>query len=145
MSETYENLEAAYAVCSNYKEKIVQVKMFEIRDRMTFFSVVAVAMKPTTDGVASGQYGAENYLLRRAGYDTREEARTLIAVGRTDADGTTQFCYDPFSWTSGGRTIREAHRYIEEHWCQLQSGAVVDVEYLLGEVAEPKISERLTT
>lgn len=122
----------------------MEVKLIEIRDSMTFFSVVAVAMKPTEPLAVDhcGQYDAERYLLRRAGYAVEETDRTLIAVGRTDADGTSQFCYDPFSWTSGGRTMREAHRWIEGHWNEIKSGDVVDVEFILGEATAPKRSER---
>lgn len=118
----------------------MEVKLLEIRDSMTFFSVVAVAMKPSVLG--KDEHEAERYLLKRAGYDVEPCARTLIAVGRTDADGTTQFCYDPFSWTSGGRTMRAAHMYIEGHWDELRSGSVIDVEHILGETAQPKKSER---
>ena len=132
----------------------MQVKIFEIRDSMTFFSVVAVEMKPSPeiystriDSPATNEdfvrWEAERYLLRRAGYAVGPNDRTLIVVGRTDADGTSQFCYDPFSWTGGGRTIREAHRYIEEHWSELKSGDVIDVEYILGEATAPKKSERV--
>jgi len=35
-----------------------------------------------------------------------------------------------------------AHKYIKEHWDELRSGSVVDVEFILGESKEPKASER---
>jgi hypothetical protein len=49
----------------------MEVKLFEVRDRMTFIPVVAVLMRPT-DGVIGG--AAERYLLGRdnAGEDVRE-------------------------------------------------------------------------
>lgn len=51
--------------------------------------------------------------------------------------------YDPHSWEYGGRTIPSAHQYIIDHWKELKSGQVLDVEFLNGESAEPKITERL--
>lgn len=119
----------------------MEVKMFEILDQMTFFAVVAVLMEPTKpglilDGVAFERQEAESYLLRRSGY---QRDSNLIAIGRADAAGTP-FHYDPHGW--GDRTMRAAHAYIEEHWHQLLSGQVIDVEHVLGEVAAPKKSER---
>lgn len=37
----------------------------------------------------------------------------------------------------------EAHRYIESYFDKLNSGDVIDVEHILGETKEPKVSERL--
>jgi hypothetical protein len=39
----------------------------------------------------------------------------------------------------------EAHKYIIEHWYDLKTGDVVDVEFALGESEKPKLSERITT
>jgi hypothetical protein len=39
----------------------------------------------------------------------------------------------------------EAHRYIEENWNALSDGDVIDVEFILGETKEKKISERYET
>lgn len=50
--------------------------------------------------------------------------------------------YDPYDW--GDRTWQVAHDYIARHWDELVDGAVVDVEYVLGETAEPKHPERET-
>jgi len=41
------------------------------------------------------------------------------------------------------RTMLEAHRHVAAHWNELQSGDVVDVEFILGETAAPKVSERV--
>ena len=48
--------------------------------------------------------------------------------------------YDPYSW--GDRTYSVAHNYIQEHWDEIKAGDVIDVEYILGETPEPKLSER---
>jgi len=36
-----------------------------------------------------------------------------------------------------------AHKYIIDHWVDLKEGDVVDVEFILGEASEKKISQRL--
>lgn len=133
----------------------METKMFEIRDRMTFIAVVAVLMRPTLpvlghkgsesipDSVKHDieRFRAESYLLRRCGYAIDDGAPRLVALGRADADGHGQFCYDPYSWRGQARTIPQAHVYITEHWDELRSGDVIDVEFILGETTEPKISE----
>ena len=37
----------------------------------------------------------------------------------------------------------EAHRHIQYSWDELESGDVVDVEYILGESKFKKVSERI--
>ncbi|KKL90716.1 hypothetical protein LCGC14_1901950, partial [marine sediment metagenome] len=41
------------------------------------------------------------------------------------------------------RTVAEAHRYVAAHWDELKSGDVIDVEFVLDETTEKKVSERL--
>gem|GEM_PF-2943358 len=52
--------------------------------------------------------------------------------------------YDPYDWSGTPRTYREAHKYIKQNWGILESGDVIDVEFILGETDTCKISERLT-
>lgn len=106
-------------------------KTFEIRDCRTFIAVLATKLTP--DGEA------DRYLLGRAGF-------TCGADGQGKHVLLTQLSfmvsnYDPFSWPN--RSIREAHEYIRLHYDTLEDGAVIDVEYLLGESAAPKAPERL--
>lgn len=51
--------------------------------------------------------------------------------------------YDPYSW-GPSRTLRVVHGHIIQHWDELKSGDVIDVEFLLGERPEPKVSEQVT-
>jgi hypothetical protein len=39
--------------------------------------------------------------------------------------------------------MQTAHEYIVSHFNELETGAVIDVQHLLGESDEPKRSERL--
>jgi hypothetical protein len=45
----------------------------------------------------------------------------------TDGDGQ----YDPYRWTN--RTMHAAHLWVMEHFDEVSMGAVVDVEFILGE------------
>ena len=38
--------------------------------------------------------------------------------------------------------MRTAHEWLREHFDEIEDGGVVDVEFILGERAEPKRSER---
>lgn len=108
------------------KEK---VKFFELRDKMTFVPIVCVSCsiaEKTLD---------EQYLLRQAGYSEDNE---LILL--TDLRGNRPIDYNCSSWQD--RTFKTAHEYIQKNWKCLQSGSVIDVEYILGESDVPKVSER---
>lgn len=133
----------------------MQVKLLEVRDRLTFIPVIAVAMLPGPErdwldvsGAASEAaraWQARRWLLRRAGYaeDERHPAIALAHLGASktsDRVGGKTFCCDPYDWCD--RTYQTAHIYIEDHWHDLKDGDVVDVEFILGETKEPKRSER---
>lgn len=109
----------------------MQVKVLEIRDDATFIPVICI--RPTPDSEA------QRYLLRRDGYSGHEGERCIIMI---DAQ-CRGVAYDPYDWTDT-RTKRAAHIYIENNWDALKDGDVVDVEFILGERAEPKKSERET-
>lgn len=117
------------------------VKLFEIRDSATFMPVMAVRLS-----VANGEVGQadlrEFRLLRRAGYsaeqieqDSHQEPYVILCK----LDGV-EAQYDPYAW-SRSRTLPVAHGHIIAHWDELESGSVIDVQYLLGESTEPKKSE----
>jgi hypothetical protein len=95
-------------------------KLIEIRDRATFIPALAV------------KFEAER-LAWRAGFGPGCTAVLLVYLAERRAE------HDPYAW--GDRTLRTAHLYIEEHFDQLRDAEVVDVEYILGETAEPKRSE----
>ena len=116
----------------------METKLLEVRDRATFIPVIAVLMTAMHKEEAGEVYSfAEEFMLRRAGYSLESP---LVALSYAKADGRP-FDYDPYSWSN--RTMQTAHRYIQEHWNELESGDVVDVEFILGESTEKKKSERL--
>lgn len=106
-------------------------KTFELRDRSTFIPVLATRLNPADD--------RDRYLLARAGYGRDADSQSsYIILSKLDGVAGT---YDPFCH-GPGRTMKVAHLHILQHFDILENGAVIDVEYVLGEVAEPKVSEQ---
>jgi hypothetical protein len=116
----------------------LEVKLFEIRDKATFIPAMAIHLRNRDE--------AEFYLLRRAGYSAEaiggpiEKSDPYIILCKLDG---VEAQYDSFQW-SRGRTMAVAHYYILQHWNNINSGDVIDVEYILGETKQPKQSERVT-
>lgn len=116
-------------------------KALEIRDEGTFIAALAVDMNPhlhETPYVSHYDPVAQRYLLRRCGYPCDGRPNILL----TRLDGSGKATNDPHEW--GGRTYPVAHQYIIENWNELRDGDVVDVSFILGETAAPKLSERET-
>lgn len=112
-------------------------KTFEVRDRATFIPVLAVKLEPGCD--------ADRYLFGRAGYGlTPDDQAHFVMVCRVDG-GEGFATTDQHGWPGGTRTMMYAHHHIREHFDELASGAVVDVEFLQGVTTEPKKSERETS
>jgi hypothetical protein len=119
----------------------VIVKAFEVRDTGTFIPVIAIKMIPTQQG---GRFEQERYLLARAGYGPDPRETPCIILCRMSASGVDHNAtYDPYAWGGAGtRTMQIAHLHILEHFDEMFSGDVVDVEFIRGETQEPKLSER---
>jgi hypothetical protein len=81
---------------------------------------------------------AQRYLLRRDGYSGTAAEHCVIMID-AQCRGVAYDCYD---WPGGSRTKKVAHNYIAEHWHELRDGEVIDVEFIIGESATKKISER---
>lgn len=109
------------------------LKLLEIRDVATFIPVAALRL----DSI--GATDQELWLLGRSGFRHGSEAVFLMKLQTGGGE------YDPYEWCSGSRTMQVAHCYIEKHFAKLNSGDVVDVEFLLGLTPKPKTSERLET
>ena len=113
----------------------MRVKTLEIRDKATFIPMLCVDMNPDKNANYTGQ----RYLMRRVGYPCDD--RPNILMTNLSADGGAAW-NDPHAW--GGRTRPVAHKHIIEHWAELNDGDVIDVEFILGETTQPKLSERET-
>lgn len=105
----------------------MEFKFFEIRDRATFIPGLAILMK---------SYDMhESYLLQRTGYDHDHPTILLINLSNQQAR------HSPCDWQPGIRTMPVAHQYIVKNFNTLESGDVIDVEYILGEAEAKKIKE----
>lgn len=110
----------------------MKMKILEIRDSMTFFLVLCVDMNPE---MPFSVY--QRWALRRYGFPCSHVPNILMTHLEADGHATN----DPYYW--GDRTRQTAHKYITEHWKELEEGDVVDVEFILGETKAPKVSERI--
>lgn len=103
----------------------MESKFIEIRDSGTFIPALAVQISR-----------GDGYLAGRAGFGDP----CVLLVHLT---GNRCAC-DPFGWDGTGRTMTVAHQWIEQHWQELNDGAVVDVEFILGKRDTPKVSEQFS-
>lgn len=110
-----------------------QVKIFEVRDRMTFMPMLAVKLFTSTED--------ERYLLWRLGYGDTPQEQELYVLLFTLQGKPLVGAFDLYDHAD--RTRQTAHKYIEENWEQLKTGDVVDVEFINGETKNKKVSERL--
>ena len=107
----------------------METKLFEVRDRATLIAVIGIRL--------GARNGSERYLLSRCGYgkDVEEQQDYVLYAGLENFEMQG----DPYSQSN--RTRHESHKYIKAHWDELSSGDVIDVEFILGESAEKKVSE----
>ena len=110
----------------------MEIKTFEIRDAATF--IPAVALRADV-GLLDGQAA---FLFRSAGWGYDQTCTYLFPL-----QGRDEVQYDPFKWHGDSRTFYNAHVYIRDHWRELDDGAVIDVEFILGEHGYPKESQRV--
>ena len=108
-------------------------KTVEIRDRATFIPALAIQLTPGSE--------ADRYLLARSGYGREVEKQGKYVLLMRLAGGDGKYSYDSETWSN--RTMTVAHRYLTEHFDDFVSGAVVDVEYLLGQRQRPRDSEQV--
>jgi hypothetical protein len=108
----------------------MEIKCLEIRDAGTFIPVICIRPVPDNE--------AQRWLLRRDGYRGNENEMCIIMI---DAQ-CRGVAYDPYDWPRDTRTKPHAHLWIAAHWHELSDGDVVDVEFILGETSQKKVSER---
>ena len=111
----------------------MNVKLFEVRDRATLMPVMAVRLTPVNK--------AESWLLARSGFgETLFTQMEYILLSGIEG-GFGKLISDPYDHDIS--ELREAHVHILKNWEELDHGAVIDLEFIRGEVKEPKKSDRL--
>jgi hypothetical protein len=122
------------------------LKFFEIRDRMTTIAAVGIGLGIEDIRYASNQavdaitpaptlFNHISGLAKKSGF----WQSGLIILVRLDPLRAESRSHIWGEW----RTMRAAHEWIEKNFSDLPAVSVVDVEYILGEVDEPKRSELL--
>lgn len=118
-----------------------EVKLFEVRDDGTCMPVIGI--RPDREPLRIDEEALANrWIWARSGYGTTQEMQHEYVLVGTLAGGDGILTCDPMKHPGGSRTMPTAHTYIRDHWHDLQSGAVIDVEYILNESLAPKQSER---
>ena len=95
-----------------------ETKFFQVRDRGTNTPVMCVRFH------GSAMDGRPGEIARRAGWGS-EPATIYIKLASGEA------AHDLTDWSD--RTNLYAHAHICDHWEELGDGAVIDVEFILGE------------
>lgn len=114
------------------------------------------ALRCPTCGYVIGADLAESLIKKNPNglrcISSNHEAQMQPFAGSKDYDGEpyvilcrldgVEAQYDSFAWPNQ-RTMGEAHRHIINNWYGLETGQVIDVQFVLGETTAPKVSERL--
>ena len=110
---------------------MIEAKLIEIRDALTFIPAMCFKVMGTEE--------ADRYLIASAGYgkeDIEQYQRYTFLIRLNDLECK----YDPNHW--GDRTMFNAHKYVEDYYELIDSGDVIDVEYILQEKSTVKASQR---
>jgi hypothetical protein len=111
-------------------------KMIEVRDRGTFIPMLAVRLGSGDD--------QERWLLSQAGFGrtSQDQKQYVLLANISGGTGHYRATCDKVDWTTRDRTRFSVHAYIEKHWEEILPGAVVDVEFILGESLTSKTTQR---
>ena len=119
----------------------MKIKLFTITDVATEFKVGAIRLCP--GGVKITEHMIQSVMLATCGLGFNG-SYTCFMFNLNSGIGT----YDPYRWSGlgYGRTHGIAHKYIEQHWNDLDTGDQINVEGIVGEgIALPvdKIKDKL--
>ena len=106
---------------------MVKCITLEVRDSATHIPVLAISTQ-------SEDY-LEQYNINRAGYSQRFPQIIVMRLAGCEAHS------DPREWK--GSVLQTAHYYIVRHFKTLNSGDVIDIQFILGETKVKKTSERI--
>lgn len=108
----------------------METKMFEVRDDGTLIPVLVVKYEVHDK--------KDLRFFERGGVDIRSIV-SIPPVIQVTMLTTMETERSAGAWK--GRTMRVAHRFIQEKWYELENYAVIDVEFILGETQTSKSSE----
>ena len=114
---------------------MIETKIFEVRDRATCMPVIATRLVSVDMQTDDPTLPSEVKLIERAGF-SNDFPQVVVHFLEPD-EGS----WDASKWSS--RTRHVSHKHIANNWNKLNTGDVIDVEFILGETKQPKISEVL--
>lgn len=121
----------------------MEIKLFEVRSAGTFYAVMAIWLSPRNE--------AERYLLQRSGYGTCDvETDQYVIAGPIDpscgpnAGDMLHFSYSDFAWEGKHHDNLMAWLcdYLRERFSELESGQVIDYDFIHGRRESPRQSDR---
>lgn len=110
-----------------------ETKMFEVRDEGTTMIVIAIKPDPRCE--------AERWGWAKSGYGTDPMGQREYVLLAPLHAGEGMLVCDPFKHPGVARTLPTAHNHIIQNWTYLRSGDVIDVQFILNETTEAKLSE----
>lgn len=107
---------------------IVDAKMLAVMDRGTHIPLIAFKVSPNTM--------KECVMLERHDFGVNPHEHTFFY---DISSGTCS--HNPYKM-EGSYTLTPACKHIRDNWGSINSGDLVDAEYIRGETSEPRIWER---
>jgi hypothetical protein len=109
----------------------MNTKLFEVRATATNIPIIATKLEPSNE--------QEQWLLGHCGYGQHgAEQSQYIMVARLEAPSTATTT----EYEEKSHEMQIAHRYLNASFDELESGAVIDINYIEGRVPEPVKSDR---
>jgi hypothetical protein len=109
----------------------METKLFEVRAPATCIPIMAIKLDAVSE--------AEAWLLGKSGYGLNPLSwQNYIFMFPVEYEGKATT--DPFKQDC--EELRIAHMYINEHFDELEPGAVIDTDFTTGRTAEPAKSDR---
>jgi hypothetical protein len=109
----------------------METKLFELRAVATCIPIIATKLSPSND--------QDQWLLAHIGYGaTPEEQSQYIMIARLEGGSiaTANANRHPI------HEMRTANKYLNTHFDELESGAVIDVDFIEGRTDKPVKSDR---
>jgi hypothetical protein len=98
-------------------------KTIEVRDGVTFIPMLVIKLCPSND--------ADQYLFSKVGYgNSKDLCILLVNLDDTIAN------YDPHGWKD--TTRQTVHLWLIKHFDKIESGAVIDIRFILRVTNESK-------
>lgn len=128
--------------------KGVETRFIEVRDEGTQMPCMVTAVNANT--LILDDRDDDAWLVQRAGWGGEQVGlyfvELLVEPGCDSWAKASPYQYELHTVSKGfdgSRTLRIAWTWVMQHWDEVESGDVIDVQYILGETDAPKAPGRL--